>query len=670
MEFEFLKSLLIIFAVSALVVFALGKLKVPSIVGFLIAGIILGPHGFRLIGSVHEVEIFAEIGVILLMFTIGLEFSLGNLLLLRRAVVGGGLLQVLLTIGAVALLSSLFFHQSLNATIFDGFLVALSSTAIVIKLLMDRAEINAPHGRMSVGILIFQDLCVVPFMLLIPVLAGKGGGYDTLFFSMLKALLVIGMVLLSARWGVPHLLHEIVKTRSRELFVITIILLCLGTAFLTFELGLSLALGAFLAGIVISESEYASQAIADIMPFKESFTGLFFISIGMLMDIGFFTHHFAAVAGAVGVILVLKVLTAFIAASAVGQSMRSSLQTGVYLAQIGEFSFVLAVAGRSQGLITEETYQLFLSASVLTMFVTPFMISASPSALSWLVSKRPFTALDRARHRAERQDYPGRKRDHVIVIGFGVNGTNLAKVLRESGIPYSVLEMNANTVRKMKKRGEPIFYGDGTSAEILRKLGVRTAKLLVIAISDAAATRRIVQIARHENPALHLIVRTRYVTEVEDLRKLGANEVIPEEFETSIEVFSRVLYHYHVPRNVISDHIENVRKDSYRFFRTMELPPRRLVEHQDILKEIETETYLLKEGSGVGGRSIGELRFRSATGCTIIALQRGGEVHQNPAPHFVLQPGDIILLIGKREKIDRAVDQLDSGALALPRDRR
>ncbi|MCC6345984.1 MAG: cation:proton antiporter, partial [Nitrospirales bacterium] len=463
MEFDFLKSLLIIFAVSALVVFVLGRMKVPSIAGFLIAGIILGPHGFRLIGNVHEVEVLAEIGVILLMFTIGLEFSLRNLLMLRNAVIGGGLLQVLLTIGSVTLLSYLFFQQKLNASIFDGFLVALSSTAIVIRLLMDRAEINAPYGRMSVGILIFQDLCVVPFMLLIPVLAGNGGGYDDIFFSMFKALLVIGMVLLSARWGVPHLLHEIVKTRSRELFVITIILLCLGTAFLTFELGLSLALGAFLAGIVISESEYASQAIADIMPFKESFTGLFFISIGMLMDIDFFTHHFPVVTSVVGIILLLKLITAFIAASAVGQSMRSSLQSGVYLAQIGEFSFVLAVAGKAQGLITEEIYQVFLSASVLTMLMTPFMVGASPAAVSWLVSRQFFKKLDRAHQRAERQEHPKRRKDHVIIVGFGVNGKNLAKVLRESEIPYVVLEMNANTVRKMKKKGEPIYYGDGTS---------------------------------------------------------------------------------------------------------------------------------------------------------------------------------------------------------------
>ena len=664
MEVEFLKSLVIIFAVSALVVFALGRLKVPSIVGFLIAGVILGPHGFRFIANVGEVEVFAEIGVILLMFTIGLEFSLRNLLMLRHAVVGGGLLQVLLTIGVVALLSYLFSRQGLNASIFDGFLVALSSTAIVTKLLMDRAEINAPHGRMSMGILIFQDLCVVPFMLLIPALAGNGGGFGGIAVSMLKAALVIALVLLSARWGVPHLLHEIVKTRSRELFVITIILLCLGTAFLTFKLGLSLALGAFLAGIVISESEYASQAIADIMPFKESFTGLFFISVGMLMDIGFFIDHFAVIIGMVGMIVVFKFVTAFGAASAAGLSMRSSVQTGAYLAQIGEFSFVLAVAGRAQGLITGNVYQVFLSASVLTMLLTPFMIGVTPSVLSWLVSKRFFKKLDRARQRAERQAYT-KKADHVIIVGFGVNGKNVAKVLRESGIAYAVLEMNANTVRKMKKQGEPIYYGDGASVEILHKLGIQAARVLVVAISDAAATRRIVQIARHEGPGLHIIVRTRYTAEVDDLLKLGANEVIPEEFETSVEIFSRVLHHYHVPRNVIAEKIEDVRKGSYHMLRTVRLPRKHLAERQELIRDMETETYLIKEGSAASGHSIAELRFRTATGCSIIAVQRGDRVHQNPAPDFVLRHGDSILLFGKRENINRAVAYLESDEIQV-----
>ena len=664
---EFLKSLVLIFGVSAIVVFALGRLRIPSVVGFLVAGVILGPHGFQFIRNVHDVEILAEIGVILLMFTIGLEFSLRNLMALRSQVLGGGFLQVTLTIGLIALLSFFFFNYELNVALFDGFIVALSSTAIVIKLLMDRAEINTLHGRSSVGILIFQDLCVVPFMLLIPVLAGNGGGVERIAFTMLKAFMVVGIVLFAARWAVPIILHEVVRTRSRELFVITIILLCIGTAFFTSKLGLSLALGAFLAGIIISESEYASQAISDILPFKESFTGLFFISVGMLMDIEFLTSNLDSVIAVVFAILILKSLIGMLSLYIVGQPLRVSMQAGLYISQIGEFSFVLALAGKASGLMTEGAYQTFLSASVITMIITPFIVIISPRVSEYLVSKLPVKGFDRMKRKRERDIYPLKKSGHVIIIGFGINGRNLARVLKESGIPYVVLEINANTVKKMKKKGEPIYYGDGTSSEILHKMGVSMAKMLVIAISDAAATRRIVQIARHENPGIHIIVRTRYIAEVDDLIKLGANEVIPEEFETSIEIFSRVLHHYHVPRNVIAEHIDNIRKDSYSALRTVELPKKHLAERHEFLRDIETETYLIKKDSHMGGHSIKELHLRAETGVTIIAVQRGEEVYQNPSPDFVLKSGDVLLLIGKRKDINNAVEYLESERFLVAR---
>lgn len=667
MELEFLKSLVLIFGVSAIVVFALGRLRIPSVVGFLVAGVILGPHGFQFIKNVHDVELLAEIGVILLMFTIGLEFSLKNLMALRSQVLGGGLLQVALTTGLIAVLSFFFFKQRLNVAVFDGFLIALSSTAIVIKLLMDRAEINAPHGRSSVGILIFQDLCVVPFMLLVPVLAGNNGGVEKIAFTMLKSLSVLGIVLFAARWAVPHILHEVVKTRSRELFVITIILLCIGTAFLTSKLGLSLALGAFLAGIVISESEYASQAISDILPFKESFTGLFFISVGMLMNIEFLAANFAMVIAVVFAILILKSIIGMISSYIAGQSLRVSMQTGFYISQIGEFSFVLAVAGKAAGLLTEYAYQMFLSSSVLTMLFTPFIAGVSPSVSAWLVSKPMLKRLEQVKKSREKGSYPAKKSGHVIIVGFGVNGSNLARVLKESGIPYTVLEMNANTVKKMKKKGEPIYYGDGTSSEILHKMGIQRASVLVVAISDPAATRRIVQISRHENPALYIIVRTRYVAEVDELIRLGANEVIPEEFETSIEIFSRVLHHYHVPKNVITEHIDNIRQGSYSVLRTVELPRKHLAERYEFLKGIETETYLIKKGSHVSGHSIKELHLRAETGVTIIAVQRGDEVHQNPSPDFVLKSGDVLLLIGKRKDINNAVEYLESDRFLVAR---
>src|SRR3990170_3337101 len=583
MELVFLKSLVIILCISAIIVFVLGRLKISSIVGFLIAGVIVGPHGAHLISDVKDVELFAEIGVILLMFTIGLEFSLKNLLKLRRSIFGGGLVQIVLTIAVVVLLISLFVKHSLDVAIFEGFLISLSSTAIVMKILMEKSEIYSPHGRMSVGMLIFQDLCIVPFMLLIPVLAG----------------------------------------------------------------------------IVISESEYAAQAISDILPFKESFTGLFFISVGMLLNLSFLRSHIWTISGIVIVIIFIKIITAALSASIAGQSLQNSIHTGFYLSQVGEFSFILAVAGKTSGLITDEIYQLFLAASVLTMIATPFVINISSPAAVWFISRSLFNRLKRIRRIEEREPVPAKRAGHVIITGFGINGRNLAKVLKEMDIPYVVLEMNNNTVRKMKKKLEPIYYGDGKSIEVLQKLGVQSARVLVIAISDAPATRRIVQIARKENPDIHIIVRTRYVAEVDHLTELGANEVIPEEFETSVEIFSRVLHHYNTPKNVISEHIENIRKDCYSVLRGVALPQKGITERQELLEGMETETYLIRDTSGAAGLSLRELNIRVETGATVIAVKRKDMVHHNPSAGFVLKEGDILLFIGKKEDIDRAVEYVD-----------
>jgi CPA2 family monovalent cation:H+ antiporter-2 len=605
------------------------------------------------------VELLAEVGVILLLFTIGLEISLKNLKRIRSAVLGGGFSQVLLTLLATAAIAYPFLGK-LNESLFIGFLVALSSTAIIMKMLLDRAEVDSPHGRLSMGILIFQDLCVVPLMLLIPILAGNQGSFPVLLWTVIKSATILFLVVFSARWLVPNILHQIVHTRSRELFVITIILLCLGTALLTSELGLSLALGAFLAGLVISESEYAYQAISDILPFKDSFNGLFFISVGMLMDLRFLSQNPLLILFAVVFILLLKTSTGFFSVHLLGHPVRVSLQTGLHIAQIGEFSFVLAMAGKSAGLITESLYQLFLSSSVLTMLLTPFIVQSSPNISNWISSKKLLERLDRMRKKAEREGLLLRREGHVIIVGFGLNGRNLAEVLKEASLPYVVLEINNDTVIQMKKRGEPMFYGDGTSPQILHKLGISTARMLVVAISDPASTRRIVQVARKENPRLYIIVRTRYAAEVEDLLKLGANEVIPEEFETSIEIFAKVLHQYQVPKNLMIEQIEKIRSRSYEVLRRVDLPAKNLPEKCEILIGIDTETYLINDRSSASGRSIKELRIRTKTGATVIAVKRGSEIIPSPELEFVFTPGDIVYLIGSKENLLKAFALLES----------
>lgn len=663
MESEFLKSLVIIFGVSAVVVFLLHRLKVPSLVGFLVAGAIIGPHGIGLIKDAHAVETLAEVGVILLLFTIGIEFSMSKLMKMKKAVIGGGGVQVAFTIALSALVAYLATGKA-NMSVFFGFLVALSSTAIVFKMLTERGEIDSPHGRTMVGILLFQDLCVVPLMLLTPALSGEGINIADITLKFGKAVLIVAVVLLAARWLVPGLLHQVVHTKSRELFISTIILICLGIALLTSRFGLSLALGAFLAGLVISESEYAHQATSDILPFKDSFIGLFFVSVGMLINSGYMFDNYPKIAIVVALIFGLKIITGMFSALLIGNPLRTAIHAGLGLAQIGEFSFVLAVAGKASGLITEAFYQVFLSSSVITMIMTPFVLKTSPSISAWITSRRLLKRAGRLRRGFEGEGFPRKKSGHVIIIGFGLNGRNLARVLKETAIPYFVLEMNGDTVREMKKKGEPIYYGDGTSQQILHKLGIEKARLLVVAISDPASSRRIVSIARHENPEVYIIVRTRYIAEVDDLKALGANEVIPEEFGTSVEIFSRVLREYHFPNNVILDMVDKIRSDSYTALRSVEIRESHLFEKCEWLPEIEMDGFRVPEESPLIAKSIAEIQVRKKTGATIIAVRRGAEIFTNPRPDFRFEGGDIILFTGDSEGMTRALNYFKDGIVS------
>ncbi len=659
-ELVLLKFLVIILGISAVVVFALHRIKIPSIVGFLLAGMLLGPHGLHFIKDINTIQTFAEIGVILLLFTIGLDFSLSRFLKMRLEVFGIGGLYVIITIG----LSSLITYQWLKVpatAIFMGFLVALSSTAIVMKLLSEKAELDTPHGRISIGILIFQDLCVVPFMLFIPMMSG-GGGLNELILTFGKALAIIAIVLLSARWVVPNLLHQVVHTKSRELFVITVLILCFGIAFITSEFGLSLALGAFLAGLVISESEYVHEATSAILPFKDSFNGLFFISVGMLMDTSFIISNPKLVLYFVGGIILLKSLSGFLSMYLWRRALRTSIHSSMNLAQVGEFSFVLALAGLAAGVISNDIYQGFLSASVLTMLLTPFIMQVSPFISGRLSSQKLLKRLERIKELSGPEDFPKKRKDHVIIIGFGLNGRNLARVLKEADIPYSILEMNIDTVKAMKKQGEPIYYGDATKSEILNRLGIKTAKILVIVISDPASCRSIVKTARKQNPDLLIIARTHYTSEVDDLLDLGADEVIPEEFETSIEIFSRVLTRYQKPKNEIFDFVDMIREDGYRALRqTQAIARKPLFDKYTVFSKVTIELYTINDNSPVLGKSIEDIRFRTKTGATIIAIESNNQVYTSPDPIFSFKTGDIVYITGKREDINKAIIYLTEG---------
>jgi CPA2 family monovalent cation:H+ antiporter-2 len=656
-DLPLLGDLLVLLLASVPIAFLFNRLRLPTIVGFMITGVVIGPYGLGLIKDVHAIEVLAEIGVVLLLFTIGLEFSLRRIIEMKRLVLAGGGAQVAATTLLVTAVAY-FWGRPVNQAVFFGFLFALSSTAIVLKSYIDRAEVDAPHGRAGVGILLFQDLSIVLMMLLVPVLGGREGtSAARVVLTLGAALAAVAAVILAARKVVPFLLHHIVRLRSPDLFIIFVVLMSLGTAWLTSQFGLSLALGAFIAGMVLSESEYSHQVVADILPFRDVFNSVFFVSIGMLLSLGALAADLPIVLAWVGALVVGKALLVLAVVRFLGYSVRVATMTGLGLAQVGEFSFILSKAGLPEGLLSEADYQRFLAASILSMVATPFLIKAAPRvgylAQSFL-SPRSLLEPSVAGFSPEEPDLSG----HVVIIGYGLNGRNLARVLRKVGVPYMVLELNAQVVQEASAWGERIVYGDATRKEVLQHVGLERARILVVAVSDPVATRHAIWLARRMNPDIHAIVRTRYMSELQDLLQLGANDVIPEEFETSIEIFSRVLREYGIARDVIRRRVEEIRREGYEMLRTPSLPPVEARDIAEILSAASTETLFVEPGLPAVGKTIGDLKLRSRTGATVIAIVHEGRTEINPGPERKLHAEDVLVLLGSPEQIETATSQL------------
>jgi len=652
MHYETLQDIEILFGLALVTVVLFRRLMLPSIIGFLVTGILAGPYALALIKNTQQVEQMAEIGVVLLLFTIGIELSLKELMRIKHLVIWGGGLQVLVTILAVVLFG-VVFDFPVRQSIFFGFLVALSSTAILMKLLIDAGQVDAPHGKMAMGILIFQDLCIVPLMLLTPLLAGQGDDISSILSISAKAVAVVLAAHYGARFIVPWIFKQVVKTKSRELFILTIIFIGLGTAWLTAMAGLSLALGAFIAGLAISESEYSHQALSDITPFRETFMCLFFISVGMLLDPAILVKYPVLIASIVASILIIKTLVTTGAAMTMGVPMRIAIITALSLAQIGEFSFVLSQAGLKVGLLTTEMYQIFLAASIATMSLTPAFLKYANPAANFITGLLPHK-LTAGRGVLGKSEKELSLNDHVIIVGYGVNGKNLARALNNLKIQHVVIETNPFTVKKEGKKGQQIMFGDASKTEILKHAHIETARGIVIAISDAAASRQVAALARKLNPSIHIIVRTRYILEVEPLYKLGVNEVIPEEFETSIEILSRVLRNYMVPHDEIDHCIAEIRSDGYDMFRTISRRHSHAVGISGYLAGAEIGTYKVKKNSQLEGTILSDGTIRNLSGATVLVIKRGEEIIPNPDPFWKLQHNDLVLLLGAPEQLNAA----------------
>lgn len=652
-------DLLVILLVSVPVAFVCLRLKLPLLVGLMLTGIAIGPYALGLVTEIEGIEVLAEIGVMLLLFTIGLEFSLRRLGEMKRLVLIGGGLQVGITIMATAAIAFLF-GRSINQSIFFGFLVALSSTAIVLKSYAERNEVDAPHGRAGIGILLFQDISIVLMILLVPVL---GGGQDIVSLTQIiinlgSSLLALFVIVFAAWLILPRFLRRIVQLRSPEVFLLTAVLFFLGMSWVTSHFGLSLAIGAFIAGMVLADTDYNHQVTAEILPFRDVFNSVFFVSIGMLLSLQALAQNIGWVAILVVCLIVGKALIVWAIVKLLGFPQRIAIMSGVGLAQIGEFSFVLAKVGRDGGLLPDLDYQSFLAASIISMIATPFLIAAAPRIGYFVQSLFSDGSADELKNSGDEEIHltsSGGLSQHVIIVGYGLNGRNLARVLRTVGVPYTILEANAVVVRQAKDKGEKINFGDATRREVLMHAGIENAWVLVLALSDAAAARRTVSQARLMNNKLHIVVRTRYTSEITELLELGANEVIPEEFETSIEIFSRVLHHYGVTRNIIEEQIAQIRKRGYEMLRSTSLPEVQMARLHSALQDASAETVKLHRDSPAVGKTLGELDLRGKTGATVIAVVHEGETRISPGANYKLCEDDMILLSGSSKKIEGAV---------------
>lgn len=643
MEFDLLKNIIIIFAFSIVIITVFQKLKIPSVIGFIVAGILTGPYCFGFINDQEKVHILSEMGVILILFTIGIEFSIKKFIKMKRQIIYGGLLQIILTT-LITTIILLFLGYQINKAIFFGFLIALSSTAIVLKILQSKGLIGSPQGKISLAILICQDLFIIPLVLILPFLAGINNNITySIFEFTYKILLVFLIIFVSYKFIVPKVFNKIVRTRIKELFLLTNFLLCFIIVFIFHEIGISLALGAFISGLVISD-EFSHEAMGIVTPFRDVFASFFFVSIGMLLDIRFLVDNLFLMLIITFSIIIIKILATYLSVYILKYPVRISLITSFILAQIGEFSFVMLIEGRNYNLLDSYLYQVFLSVAILTLIISPFMIEKSSKLALIFLKKKNGINIEEIEFKNENKC---KYKDHLIIIGYGLNGRNLAKAASVSNIPYLIIEMNHETVSNEREKGEPIIYGDSSSDEILLHAGIKNARVCVIAISDNEVIKSIIINIKRINPTIHLIVRTRYISDLEELITLGANDVIPEEFETSVEIFTRVLALYLIPKSIIEKFVNEIRSESYEMLRSLNNTAIKFTDFNKHIKEYKILNIKLSENSILINKNINDTKLRNKYRLTLLAIIRNNEVLPNPSADFIIKKDDNLVLFGK-----------------------
>ena len=648
-DHSILASLVVTFAIGLILVVGLARLRVPSIVSLMIAGVVAGPGGLRVVDSPERVEMLAEIGIVLLLFTVGLDFSLATVKQIWRRILAGGALQVALT-AALVVAALAATSISLQLSIFIGLFVALSSTAIVLNGLAARNELSSPHGRLMTGILLLQDLAIVVLLLLVPMLSGQMS-LAAAGPAVLKALLAIAAVAVVSRLGLPIVLRLVTSSGRREAFPLAILVASVGTAWASSLLGLSMAIGAFLAGLMLAESEYSHQAYAEIRGIRDILAALFFISLGMLVDLNAAARYLPLIIGVAALVVVVKFLAASGALLMSQTPVRVAVTAAVGLSQVGEFSFILGRAGLEAGLVPPAVWQVLLGSSIITMMVTPTLLGIAPTLGARFRQRRGGQAVVASAHPL---------RGHVIILGFGIGGRIISRALRELRVPYVILELNGATVRAARKAGEHIVYGDAMSPESLHGVHVNDAAAIISMVSDPGATERMVRTVRAISPQLPIVVRARYRLEAERLQELGATVAVAEELEASLEVLAQLLARLNVAGNMIEPLVDVFRRESVRM-RTVRAPTASLGSLPPEIQRMPIATHQVEEGHWAAGRSLAEIDLRARTGASVLAIQSGQRYTTSPAADVRIGGGDVLYLLGDDSDIVLARKHLAQG---------
>lgn len=660
-ELALIRDLAIIWAAALVVGYLCVRLKQPIIAGYILAGIVIGPHGLKLIDQSQQISVLAEFGVALLLFALGVEVSLRQIFSSAFKIIIAGLCQIIGTAVLGWYLAELTgLSSGPGGGFLFGFICALSSSVVVTKVLMERGELDSSHGQILVPLLVIQDLSLVPVISLLPVMKSTGGdALGLIAIALAKAAVFIVFIIWSSTKLVPLILSRVAHSNYRELFLLTIISLCLVIAIVGHELGLSLALGAFLAGIMISESTYGHQALADLLPLRDLFSTVFFVSVGMLLNPSFIVEHWIQVGIFVFVLIVGKALTAGAAAWMVTPNLRRASLVGIGLAQIGEFSFVLALAGYKSEILSESLYNLFFAGAVVSLIAAPFLMSSFPAMIRKMTS--PGSKKDE--RRMEDRDPAGAAgmHGHVVLCGYGRIGRNLGLVLHSYSVPFVVIELNAAITGELEELKVPFVYGDALSRIVLLRANLREASVLVVTIPDPVAAISIIDIARHYNPQIKIIARAHRSEDIDVFRATGANAVVQPEFEASIEITRLTLLSLNKGDPEIQTALSSIRQRRYSIFQP-DIASSSMAQIVGFPHDEYTGAWFKVKNNDTIGKTISDLDIRRATGATIAAIRRDDSVMPYPKPDSVLAQDDEIYVVGNPQEVTNFEE-----AFSLPR---